>query len=188
MNLRPLVVTGPIGSGKSTASKLFESFGADRFDLDLLGRDVLETREGIDFVRGRWPEAINDDTVDRSGLARIVFADHEELRALEGFVHPRVLALLAARSTDPRARVVEVSVPKLVVPNGYVLVIDTPKELRVQRLLLRGMAPADVEARIAAQPGRQEWLARADAVVANRLGEHDLMQAAKAFWEWWSRL
>jgi dephospho-CoA kinase len=185
MNLRPLVVTGAIGSGKSTASKLFESFGAIRVDLDVLSRDVLESAEGSAFARTHWPHAVISGIVDRATLARTVFANPAELRRLEAFVHPRVMALFEQRFTSVTPLVVEVSVPALKIEDAFWVVVDTARHFRDERLLARGMAPADIESRIAAQPTRGEWLTIADAVLSNGESEAQLRQDAAALWDWW---
>jgi dephospho-CoA kinase len=187
MNLRPLVVTGPIGSGKSTASKLFESFGAIRVDLDVLSREILESEPGISFVRGHWPQAVVADAVDRAKLAHEVFSDRSELRKLEAFVHPRVVELFETRFANVKPLVVEVSVPGLEIEDGFSVLVDTPEHLRIKRLLARGMTAEDIAGRIASQPGRSEWLKLADAVLSNSSGEAGLKRDAASLWEWWTK-
>lgn len=187
MNHRPLVVTGPIGSGKSTVSKLLESFGAVRADLDLLSAEVLTSPAGIQFVRGRWPEVVGAAGVDRAHLAQIVFADPTELRLLEEFVHPLVMSTFKSRFEGASALVVEVSVPfSIQIPGGYVLLVDTPKKMRFERLRERGMSGDDIDARMTVQPERGQWLETADAVISNRLTAEDLARDAKVLWARWS--
>ena len=186
MNLRPLVVTGPIGSGKSTVSKLLEDFGAHRVDLDQLSREVLETDEGIRFVADNWPSAVAGPMVDRTALARIVFRHPRELRRLEEFVHPRVLAALDLRVGIEPHLVVEVSVPfSISIADSLVIVVDSSVSTRVARLLERGMSADDVDARLQAQPPRDAWLEISDVVISNSSAETELPRPVAAFWTWW---
>ena len=186
MSLRPLVVTGPIGSGKSTVSKLIESFGALRVDLDQLSREVLETREGVNFVEDNWPEAVDGSEVNRAALATIVFADLRQLRRLEEFIHPLVMSKFQALADEHSTLVVEVSVPfSISIRDGFVVLVDVPHPLRFQRLLERGMNPIDIEARTTAQPARADWLRIADSVLSNKSSEVDLSQETEALWAWW---
>ena len=81
--------------------------------------------------------------IDRAALARVVFADREELEALEALLHPRVVREYLAwreeldrRPDPPRAAVVEV--PLLYETGGdrrfdKVVVITAPAEVRAAR-------------------------------------------------------
>ncbi len=187
MNLRPLVVTGPIGSGKSTVSKLLEDFGAHRVDLDQLSREVLETDEGVRFVEDNWPSAISEATIDRAALARIVFTDQRQLRRLEEFVHPLVLAEFYRTIGPEPDLVVEMSVPfSISIANSFFAVIDTPDVTRVARLRERGMSAEDINARMQAQPPRPAWLEIANTVISNWSTEKKLARHIEALWLWWT--
>ena len=187
MNLRPLVVTGAIGSGKSTVSKLLEDFGAHRVDLDQLSREVLETESGQRFVEVNWPWVTTDSGIDRAALARIVFTNASELQRLEQFVHPLVMSEFRARYAWLSPLAVEVSVPfSITIDNGFVVLVDTPEDGRFERLMHRGMASEDISARLASQAARFEWLKLADAVVSNQGPETELRRDVESFWVWWT--
>jgi dephospho-CoA kinase len=87
-------LTGGLGSGKSTAAKLFAAHGAHVLQSDAMGRELMEPGQA---VYARIVERFGEDVVladgrlDRSALARIAFAEGrvEELNAI---VHPAVIA------------------------------------------------------------------------------------------------
>ena len=65
------------------------------------------------------------------------------------------------------------------------VVVDTPPELAVQRLVRdRGMKAGEVEARMAAQATREERLELADVVIDNSGSSEDLAEEVDRAWAW----
>jgi dephospho-CoA kinase len=123
-----------------------------------------------------------DGRVDRSALARIVFADPAELSRLEEITHPHIFNLIQERAAGIEG-VVVVEMPILGVMPGEGwrrIVVDGRDEVRVQRALARGMDEADARARISRQPSRAEWLAAADLVIPNHGDEVELRETVAA--------
>lgn len=160
------VVTGGIGSGKSTVSRYAEAWGLPVIDADLVGHDVL-VGPGRNPVSDRWPSVMVDGQVDRGRLASIVFSDSSELAELEAMTHPLIGQELRYRMMSSSRGIIELSVPRDLVGPLPTLVVDVPEELRRVRLLERGMRAEAVDARMASQPTREGWLARADIVIDN---------------------
>jgi dephospho-CoA kinase len=182
---RRLLLTGGIGSGKSTAGAVFEGFGALVVSADRIGHDVIAPGgAAFEAVAARFPGIVSDGRIDRPALATIVFSDHLELRALEEITHPAIRAEIDRRIARETG-VVMVEVPLITDffgPEWKRVVVDAPTEIRVRRLLERGMSRDDVEARMAVQPSRGEWLAVADLVVDNRRDLTALEQECRAVW------
>ena len=87
-------LTGGLGSGKSTAARLFAEHGAYVLSADELGREVMQPGEAVyaAIVQHFGPGVLlPDKQLDRHALARIAFAEGrvEELNAI---VHPAVIA------------------------------------------------------------------------------------------------
>jgi len=166
-----VLLGGGIGSGKSTAAGLFAALGAAVFSADEAAHQVLEPGEAAySLVVKRWPDVIVDGRVDRAALAGIVFADVEELRALEAVSHPAIRERLSMEIGRARARVVMVEMPLLndLFGSGWMwVVVDAADDLRIERLVQRGIDRGQVEARMAAQASRREWLDAADIVIDN---------------------
>ncbi|GIU93090.1 MAG: dephospho-CoA kinase [Acidimicrobiia bacterium] len=165
------MITGGIGSGKSTVRALLESKGFLTLDADSLAHEALQSPSVMAEVERIWPRAIVGGRVDRGKLAAVVFGDPAELRRLEGLIHPLVREKVRrwVESVPPEADLaLEVSVPKAVDRSGWTLVVVyAPESGRRRRLLDRGMDPEDVDARLAAQPSDSEWLDLADLVLVN---------------------
>jgi dephospho-CoA kinase len=103
-------LTGGLGSGKSTAARLFAAHGAHVLQSDAIGRELMEPGQAVyAAIVDHFGNGVvqPDRRLNRAELARIAFADGrvEELNAI---VHPAVIAQQeklaeAIFEQDPRA-------------------------------------------------------------------------------------
>ncbi|MEP6562818.1 MAG: dephospho-CoA kinase, partial [Nakamurella sp.] len=155
-----VAVTGGIGSGKSTVSSALAECGAVLIDSDQLAREVVAPGSpGLVAVAEAFgPQVIDaDGGLDRAALAAVVFSDAAARGTLEGITHPLVRARFAQlREAAPPDAVIVNDIPilnTLAVAATFQLVIgvQADTEVRVGRLIQRGLAEADARARMAAQ-------------------------------------
>jgi dephospho-CoA kinase len=187
-----VLLGGGIGSGKSAAASVFSLLGAAVYSADRAAHGVLEpTGEAAAGVAARWPEAVVDGHIDRRALAQMVFGDTAALAALESLTHPAIARVLAAEVESARARVVVVEMPlpiDLLGAGWRWVVVDAPDDLRLKRLIGRGMTREEALRRMEAQPAREEWMEHADLVVDNRGTladlEEECLQAWKVILQW----
>jgi dephospho-CoA kinase len=178
---------GGIGSGKSAAAAVFSELGAVLLSADRAGHAVLEPgSETAARVAERWPEVAVGGRIDRAALAEVVFADPAARAELEAITHPEIgqLLLQAVAAAGAPVVMVEMALPvDLLGPGWRWVVVDAPDELRVSRLLARGMTPEDIARRMAAQPRRGEWLSLADVVVDNGGDLAQLAAGCRLAWQ-----
>jgi dephospho-CoA kinase len=171
-------LTGGIGAGKSTVAELLVTRGATLVDADVVARAVVEPGQpALDRLVERFGPGVvgPDGRLDRPGLARVAFVDDESRRALEAITHPAINDEFQRRiDAAPDDAIVVCDVPLLAESpqaraRGYktVIVVEAPRELRLERLEGRGLARADAEARMAAQATDEERRALATHVVDN---------------------
>ncbi len=166
-----LIVGGGIGAGKSMVCRLLAGRGFEVLEADRIGHDLLaQDHRVIRSVAQRWPETLVGGSVDRSRLARIVFADPAQLTELERLTHPAIRSeiRLWARGLGDRPAAVEVPVlADLMGPGWTRVTVDAPVAVKIERLRSRGMSERDIDRRMEIQPIRSDWLAVADFVLDN---------------------
>lgn len=187
-------LTGGIGSGKSTVSRLLASYGAVVVDADLLAREVVAvgTPGLAALVEVFGPQVLQPDgSLDRPRLGARVFGDPAELARLNTVVHPLVAertAELFGRAERSGAAVLVHDVP-LLVENGLqgrydeVVVVAVSPAVQLARLMTtRGMSERDAEARMSAQAPLADKLAVATRVLDNDGSRAELEAQVQALW------
>jgi dephospho-CoA kinase len=171
-------LTGGIGAGKSTVAELLVRRGAVLVDADVVARAVVEPGESaFDQLVERFGTGVvgADGRLDRPALAAVAFADDESRAALEAITHPAINTEFLNRvNAAPADAIVVCDVPllaesALAQARGYevVIVVEAPRELRLDRLEERGLTRADAEARMAAQATDEQRRKLATYVVDN---------------------
>ena len=168
-----LGLTGSIGMGKSTVAKMFADEGVPVFDADA----VVHRLQGpagalVEEIESAFPGTTGESGVERTALAERVLAAPEELRRLEGLVHPAVAreraAFLAAHADDT---IVLLDIP-LLFEKGLegsvdrIAVVSAGAQVQRRRTLERpGMTEEKFDRILAQQMPDREKRARADFVI-----------------------
>ncbi len=186
-------LTGGIGAGKSTVSKLLAERGAAIVDADEIARDLQGP--GTPVVTAmveRFGEQIvaEDGSLIRPEVAKIVFSDEQALKDLNAIVHPAMQAEIQ-RQIDVNAdtdRLVVLDFP-LLGENprrglAATIVVDIPYDLAVERVVgFRGMSEDDARSRINSQISREKRLETATHVIDNSGDLVDLVAQIDRLWD-----
>lgn len=171
-----LGLTGGMGGGKTTATRLFEEEGYRRIDSDAIVRDeLLAHPEVVREIRKRFPDVVDDKSgkVRRALLAKHVFADDEALAWLEGILHPRLYAIWRERLAQASAYTRWIIEVPLLFEKGlenwfdFTVCVATSSAHQIARLKERGIPQALAEQRISKQLPLAQKLERADFVLSN---------------------
>jgi len=175
-----VALTGGIGTGKSTASKILNELGAFIFDADKEAKNILKNNEtiqseliaefGTDIMSG-------DEKIDNNKLARIAFQDQDHQLRLNSIIHPYVFQEIDKNFDDVLEKsaydffVVDAA---LIYESGadthmdYVIVITAFLKVRMERALQRETLTRDeILKRMDLQWPEEEKIALADFVIHN---------------------
>ncbi len=158
MDKKVILITGPIGSGKSEVLSIINRLGYNTVDLDAVSGEILLSEESKNFLSKNFPSSLVNGSVSKENIAEIVFDDKSKLKILENFIHPKVLIKLKdiIKKNDD-ITFVEVSAPKNLHKEFRTLVIWASEDVRVKRLIDRGMEINDIKNRIKSQPTDEWW-------------------------------
>ncbi len=182
-----VALTGGIGTGKSTASKILNELGAFIFDADKEAKNILKNNEtvqseliaefGTDIMSG-------DENIDNNKLARIAFQDQDYQLRLNSIIHPYVFQEIDKSFDDVLEKgtydifVVDAA---LIYESGadthmdYVIVITALLKVRMERALQREtLARDEILKRMDLQWSEEEKIALSDFVIHNDNTEEEL--------------
>ncbi len=177
MKPKRLVVglTGGIGTGKSSALKVFSRLGAATVSLDQIAHDQARPgRPAYKLIVKDFGSCIlkNDGTIDRALLGRVIFSDKRAKAGLERATHPLILKEMT-QLIGKKKGVVIVDVPLLFEKklqdkfDATVVIACKPNE-QIKRIINRdGVSSSEARRRIAAQLPLAKKVSMADVTIHN---------------------
>ncbi|MDN5053989.1 dephospho-CoA kinase [Aliarcobacter butzleri] len=137
-----IALTGGISTGKSTVCNLLKLHGFLTIDADKIAHKLLdENSSKIEEMFGK--EYVENGKVLRKKLGKIIFSNEENKLKLEALLHPLIKEEIIKESKiyEEQNKPYFVDIPlffeKMHYPISKSLVIYTPKELQIQRLMKR---------------------------------------------------
>jgi len=176
-------ITGIIGSGKTTVSRMLQNKGHEIIDLDGITKEVMrlnKTKKAISDAFGE--DCISGEEVITERLREKAFKSSNELKRLEELLHPIILSEMFDRSAALEKRGIKAVVidGPLIYEKGLdkkldkVVVVSADEDKIRERIRKRGMEKSDFERRTALQIPLKEKEMMADHVVLNNGTEKDL--------------
>lgn len=137
-------ITGGIGSGKTTISKIFALLGVPVYYADQAARDILNNDMALqEQVKQHFGADIyNKGLLDRERLGGIVFNDEEKLELLNSLVHPATIRASEEWAARQQAPYVLKEAALLFETEAFhyldrVIGVFAPQPLRIQRVMKR---------------------------------------------------
>jgi dephospho-CoA kinase len=183
-------LTGSIGMGKSTTTRMFALAGALTWNADDAVHALYAPGgAAVGPVDEAFPGVVMNGAVDRDRLAEALGRDPAAFARLEAIVHPlvargRLEDLEAARAAGVRLAVLDI--PLLFETGGdravhAVVVVTAPLEVQAERVLARpGMTRERFEAILTRQTPDAEKRRRADFVIDTSRGLEAAMVQVEA--------
>lgn len=192
--MKVIGLTGGIGSGKSTVSRILQELGARILDADKVGHELY--RPGTEV----WEEVVSafgrdilkpDGEIDRPKLGAIVFSDPAALERLNQIMHPRMFQRMRQILDEWRNEGVAVAVLEAAIlfEAGWTPLVDevwvtmASEETVVKRLRAKGLSPEQVKARLRSQMPVEEKARRAKVVIHNDGSMEELRRQVEAEWQ-----
>jgi len=150
-NKKPIIgILGAIASGKSTVAKELEKRGCAVIDADRIAKGFLQADDVKKQIRDRFGNGVFDkaEQVDKAKLAETVFVDESAVKAINGIIHPRVLAeterLIEQYQKDQQVKAVVLDIP-LLLETGWekrcdkLIFVDCAEPVRLERYAKKGV-------------------------------------------------
>ncbi len=170
-------LTGGIGSGKTSAAKVFSDLGVVVVDADEISREVTSSGgRAINAIKEAFGEkALNQDgSMNRPYMRNLVFKDSAARERLENIIHPLVEEESFEKIKTAKSPYIILSVPLLTEKSFWLdkinrlLVIDLQETEQIQRVMHRdGLSAEEVKRIIGTQSSRQTRISMASDVIVN---------------------
>jgi len=170
-------ITGGIGSGKTTVSKVFEVLGVKVFYADDQAKKVMtDDPILVDAIQQEFGKAsyFEDGCLNRKYIANIVFNDTTKLEKLNAIVHPATFRAFDAWLEQVNGTPYILKEAALLFESDSYKLCDksimvyAPFETRIRRVMQRdGINRQDVESRNAKQMPDEQKLKLADYTITN---------------------
>ena len=185
-------LTGGIGAGKSTVADLFSKKGAVIIRADQLARQVIEhDSPGFQKVVALFGSEIvdQDQNIDRTKLAQIVFSNDQALKDLENIIHPLV--------RDKTNEIMDKQTPETIIVNevplllekqmqsiyDFLVIVISSEKNRLARLADNGINLEQAKARMAKQVDDEARKAAADFLIVNDGSLEQLEADVQKIWQ-----
>ena len=172
-----IAITGGIGSGKSSVSKIVESFGFPVIKADDVAKELMLKDESVKkkIIKSFGKESFTEKGINTKYLADNVFSNKDKVEKINSIIHPPTIKKIEEISKKlfekhnlvfvESALVYEAKIQKLF---DYVILIYAEEEIRIARKIENdSMKRLDVEKRMSFQILDEKKTDRAHFVIDN---------------------
>jgi dephospho-CoA kinase len=191
-----IVITGSIGTGKSTAVDIIREFGFTVLDSDKIVHEGYNIGSELYYkiINHFGKDILKDDEIDRQKLGKIVFSSDKKLNELNSIVHSYVYDKLKEGIEASKEKVIFLDIPLVFETKDIhepiydeIWLIYVSEETQRKRLTERAIAenkkPEDVLKIIDKQISIKEKVFMADVVINNEGTVEELKENIKALLE-----
>ncbi|MBO4712309.1 MAG: dephospho-CoA kinase [Fibrobacter sp.] len=161
--MRKIGIVGSIGAGKSFVGTLLRDRGFRVMDADEVVHELYRTSNDLRAVIrcAFGPYCLTQDGVNREFFADLIFRDSDARRRLESLVYPYLTQAVLDFFEEPErpsergirffsAALLD-RVPEIVKVLDEIWAVTAPEDIRLKRLIARGLSEADARRRMETQ-------------------------------------
>ena len=189
-NKKIIGITGSLATGKTLATDVFVSLGAERVDADKIAHTLLRENEEIKkkIVNLFGEEVLSGSEIDRKKLREAVFSDREKLKELSRATHPVIIEKIKEEVEKSSKEVIALDAPLLIEAGLHeyvdiVVVVASSEETQVKRALERGLSEEEARKIIENQMPLSEKKKFADYVIDNGEEIEKVKEGVKKIWQ-----
>ena len=168
-------LTGGIGSGKTTVAKMFEELGVPIYIADIEARKITNEPSTLELIKAAFGSSvIENGTLNREAMAKIVFSNPEKLSKLNEIVHPLVGQDFKKWLNVNKEQIYVIKEAAILLETekphncDYVITVTAPISIRIQRVIDRdGISVSEVQNRINNQWSDEKRIEKSDFVIEN---------------------
>ena len=168
-------LTGGIGTGKTTVSKMFEALGVPVYNSDSEAKKIMVLPEVIVLLKNNFGNSFfENDVLNRKKLADLVFKNPEKLNELNAIVHPFVKKnfMIWVKKNENKKFVIKESAilfeSKTNINCDKIITVIAPLYLRMQRIVERdNLIFHEIVKRINNQLSDEKKVENSDFVIEN---------------------
>lgn len=181
-----VALTGGIGSGKTTVSKIFKEKNIPIIDTDIIARTIVEPNKQayIKIIKAFGEAILNKDkTINRQVLRKLIFSSTEKRLQLESILHPIIWQEVKSQLSSLTSPYCIIVVPLLFenfskiteVTFDRILVVDVEEDVQLDRCLKRDQSDLkEIKNIIKSQVSRQTRINGADDIILNNISTSSL--------------
>ena len=174
--MKKVAITGNIGSGKTTISKIFEVMGIPVFYADIEARLLYFQEDVKQIIEQHFGRFVFNEAneIDTKKLAEVIFSDSSKLLTINNIIHPLVFEKYKEWLEIHKEQVYTLHESAILfenkLENHYDLIINVtaPPDIRISRIMQRdGVVREKVEARMIHQWSEGKKSKKSDFVIIN---------------------
>ena len=142
--MKKIGLTGGIGSGKTTISKVFELLKIPIYNSDNVAKNLVSKNSYVknQIIKSFGEEVMTDNKIDNKKLSSLIFNDTKKINTINNIIHPLVKEDFNKWCKNKKNKYIIKESALLFSSNSYleldeIIFVKSPMELRIKRVMKR---------------------------------------------------
>tara|TARA_B100000579_G_C22796436_1_gene837377 strand:+ start:238 stop:816 length:579 start_codon:yes stop_codon:yes gene_type:complete len=173
--MKKIGLTGGIGSGKTTVSKIFKLIGIPVYNSDEVAKKILKKNNLVQkkIIEIFGEKILTKNKIDNTKLANIIFSNKKKLETINNIIHPLVKKDFQLWCKQKKNKYIIKESALIFTSNAYkdldqIIFVKSPLELRIKRIKERDKKSLkETLAIIENQPSEELFKKKCDYIIHN---------------------